>query len=189
MQYGNDERSNCYQNVINFWFSDRVSKLWFKPTPALDKEILNKFHHTWLNAKKRQLLFWEKSAEGCLALAIVLDQFPLNMFRGTEKSFSTESDAIRVSRHAIARKFDRQLNPSRASFLYLPFMHSENIEDQNLSVALFEKAQLQSNLRYAKHHREIIKRFGRFPHRNSILGRTNTKEELEYLSSAKAFKG
>ena len=178
-----------YKAVLEFWFTEPATRLWFKPTPEFDELIFTKFHSLWLQAKENQLSLWEKSAEGCLALAISLDQFPLNMFRGTSKSFSTEADAIRISRHAISNRFDKALDKSHVSFLYMPLMHSENIRDQNLSVKLFEKANLENNLRYAKHHRDIVAKFGRFPHRNMILNRTSTTTELEYLASPQAFKG
>ncbi len=178
-----------YQSILKFWFSEPVNKLWFKSTPEFDDEILIKFHSLWLDAKKEKLINWEKTAQGCLALTIVLDQFPLNMFRGTAKSFSTEQHAIRISRQAIANKFDKKLPLYQRSFLYMPLMHSENINDQNLSVELFTDSGLKNNLRFAKHHRDIIKEYGRFPHRNSILGRNSTEKELEYLNSPQAFTG
>ena len=178
-----------YKEVLEFWFTEPATKLWFKPTPEFDEFIFTKFHSLWLRAKENHLSLWEKSAEGCLALAIVLDQFPLNMFRDTSKSFSTEADAIRISRYAIANSFDEALDKSHVSFLYMPLMHSENIQDQNLSVKLFKQANLENNLRYAKHHRDIIANFGRFPHRNMILNRISTTAELKYLASPQAFKG
>ncbi len=178
-----------YISVLDFWFSKPVKKLWFKSTPEFDTEIRNKFHRLWKFAKEKQLSDWEKSANGCLALVIVLDQFPLNMFRGNAKSFSTEADAIQISHLAISKSFDEVLDSTRLPFLYMPLMHSENIEDQNLSVELFSKKGLENNLRFAKHHRDIIKKFGRFPHRNLILNRTSTTEELEYLKSPQAFMG
>ena len=178
-----------YQSVNTFWFSEPANKLWFKSTSGFDQEILSKFHSLWLKAKQNELINWEASAEGCLALVIVLDQFPLNMFRGTAKSFSTEQHAIRVSHKAIARKYDMELDLQQRPFLYMPLMHSENIEDQNLSVKLFAKSGLENNLRFAEHHHAIIKQYGRFPHRNEILGRDSTAEELEYLNSPQAFTG
>lgn len=178
-----------YDAVIEFWFSEPANKQWFKSTPKFDAEILSKYHLTWVQASNNQLDHWQDTAESCLALIIVLDQFPLNMFRGTAKSFSTEAKAISVSRTAISNGFDKLLSTTQLSFLYMPFMHSENLEDQNYSVKLFEQAELESNIRFAKHHRSIIEKFGRFPHRNEILKRSNTSEELVYLASPQAFKG
>ena len=132
---------------------------------------------------------WYDTAEGCLALAIILDQFPLNMFRGQAKSFSSESRAIHVTLHAIDHAFDRALEKNKRIFLYMPLMHSENIQHQVMSVSLFENAGLRENARFAIHHREIIRRFGRFPHRNKILGRQSTPEEIRWLDSDQAFLG
>ena len=177
------------QEVLEFWYSESSKNLWFTSTNEFDLLIKSKYEELWESAAAGELDDWRNDAESSLALIIVLDQFPLNMFRGTAKSFATESDAIRVTHHAIAKNFDQQLPNSMLSFFYMPLMHSENLEDQELSVQFYQRAQLESNLRFAKHHRDIIKKFGRFPHRNSILGRTSTKAEIDYLSSTEAFKG
>ena len=177
------------QSILDFWFSEPAKKLWFRSTSDFDTEILDRYYTLWQQAKKQQLIDWEKTAEGCLALVIILDQFPLNMFRGNAKSFSTEKEALKITRYAISKFFDKKLEPIQLTFLYMPLMHSEDIDDQNLSVELFDKISLENNLRFAKHHRDIIKRFGRFPHRNTILGRTSTAEEIEYLNSPQAFTG
>lgn len=175
--------------ILQYWFTAPSNKHWFRSTPEFDKEIRNKFENIWKQASLNQLDHWKSTPEGVLALIIVLDQFPLNMFRGTPKSFSTTNKAIELSHYAITNRINLKLSHNKLSFLYMPLMHSENIEDQNLSVKLFEKAGLGSNLRFARHHREIIKKFKRFPHRNNILNRTSTKEELKYLASSQAFKG
>lgn len=135
------------------------------------------------------LAIWESTPEGELALVIVLDQFPLNMFRGEPLSFSTEAAAREVAGRAIARRFDDTLPGEQRALLYLPYMHSENLDDQQRSVALFERAGLTENPRYARHHRDIVARFGRFPHRNVILDRPSTPEEMAYLASKEAFHG
>ena len=177
------------QDVLEFWFSEPANKLWFKSTPEFDTEILDRYYILWQQAKNQKLIDWKNTAESCLALVIVLDQFPLNMFRGKAKSFSTEKEAIQITHYAISKGFDKKIEAIRLSFLYMPLMHSENLDDQNLSVELFSKDGMKNNLRFAKHHRDIIKRFGRFPHRNEILGRTSTADEIEYLNSAQAFTG
>ena len=179
----------AYKSVLEFWFSKPANKQWFKSTSKFDAQILAKFHSTWMQAKENQLNHWKETAEGSLALVIVLDQFPLNMFRGTAKSFSTENNAIEISHTAILCGFDKLLTETQLAFLYMPFMHSESLDDQNYSVELFDQAGLDNNLRFAKHHRDIIKEYGRFPHRNKILGRSNTAAEIEYLASPQAFKG
>lgn len=175
--------------IIDFWFSERVAKLWFNSTPEFDNEIRQYFESIYLAAKQGKYDHWLATATGCLALVIVLDQFPLNMYRGEMESFASEKQSREVARHALAEHFDEQLNDRQKVFLYMPFMHSENIEDQKRAVALFEAANLDNNLRFARHHRDIVKRFGRFPHRNRILGRNSTSEELEYLQSKQAFHG
>ncbi len=177
------------EKVLDFWFSEPVKKHWFRSTKELDKEIRIKFESVWHQAAANQLDHWKQSPKSALALIIILDQFPLNMFRSQAKSFSTEKNAIEISHHAIANKFDSKLTQTQLPFLYMPLMHSENIDDQNLCVALLENAGLDNNLRFAKHHRSIILKYGRFPHRNKILNRISTKDELEYLASPQAFKG
>jgi uncharacterized protein (DUF924 family) len=177
------------QNILDFWYSKEMQGRWFASTPVLDQEIRDKFEALWRKAAAGELDQWKDSPEGCLALIIVLDQFPLNMYRGKAVSFKTGQQAIDVAKHAIENGFDRRLTAERLAFLYMPFMHSENLEDQDLSVRLFEAAKLESNLRFALHHRELIRKFGRFPHRNSVLGRQSTSEETEYLASSEAFLG
>ena len=175
--------------IIDYWYSDRIKKHWFSSTPDLDNEIRNRYENLWERASAGELDEWINTPEGCLALVIILDQFPLNMFRGQAKSFQTENKAIEVARIAIKNDFAEKLSIDRLSFLIMPLMHSENIEDQDLSVNLFEKYKLTSNLKFAQHHRSIVKKYGRFPHRNKILGRKNTSAENEYLMSNNAFKG
>ncbi len=176
-------------DVIAFWFSERGRKCWFNSSPELDLYIRSRYESLWKSACNSPLLAWQGSAEGCLALAIILDQFPLNMFRGQAKSFSSESKAVAITHLAIANSVDKAVAHEKLSFLYVPLMHSEKLEDQELSVKLFTDNKLTKNIRYAVHHRDLIKKFGRFPHRNIILGRTSTAEELEYLKSKKAFLG
>lgn len=148
-----------------------------------------RFEPLWEAAVRGELDAWRGNPEGCLALAIILDQFPLNMFRGTAKSFSSERQAIAVAKQAIAHGFDQRIDPAQLAFLYMPLMHSEELTDQDLSVELFTAARLENNLRFAQHHRDIVRRFGRFPHRNAILGRPSTLQEIDYLNSKEAFKG
>lgn len=180
---------HTYTEIIEFWFSEPIKKLWFNSTTDFDEIILSKYNSLWEQASRGQFKHWCDTPLGALSLAIILDQFPLNMFRGKAKSFSTEAQAIGVTRDALAKNFDKQLNNIQLPFLYMPLMHSENIDDQNDSVTLFMQTKLEDNLRFAKHHRDIIKKFGRFPHRNSILERTNSIAEIEYLNSPQAFKG
>ncbi|MGB1008149.1 MAG: DUF924 family protein [Thiolinea sp.] len=176
-------------DILDFWYNKPMSEHWFNSTPDIDNEIRTRFADLWQQAKEGQLSDWQNSAEGCLALCIVLDQFPLNMFRGDAKSFATEQQAVGVTKHAVSQGFDQQLSPERLSFLYMPLMHSEHMADQNESVRLFTAAGLENNANFADHHRKIVERFGRFPHRNEVLGRDSSTEELAYLSSDEAFTG
>ncbi|MGF1546772.1 MAG: DUF924 family protein [Thiotrichales bacterium] len=175
--------------INEFWFSARVRPLWFNSTAVFDAELIAHYQTTWEAARSGRLASWESTPAGALALVIVLDQLPLNMFRGTAQGFATEQAAREVAARAIERGDDQALDHAGRAFLYLPFMHSEDLVDQDRSVALFEAAGLLENLRFARHHREIIQRFGRFPHRNAILGRPSTPGELAYLSSPQAFHG
>ncbi|TCK17650.1 uncharacterized protein (DUF924 family) [Thiogranum longum] len=177
------------QEVIDYWYSDQVRSQWFSSTPELDAEIRSKYETVWERAVEGELDGWKKDALGSLALVLIFDQFPLNMFRGEAKSFKTEGDAIEVARASINNGFVPQLNDEQLSFLFMPFMHSEKIEDQDLAVKLFRENELEGNLEFAKHHRDIIRKFGRFPHRNRILGRESTVKELEYLGSKGSFNG
>lgn len=177
------------EDILDFWYSPRAKEKWFSSTPEFDSELSEKYADTWQSAAEDKLHDWSDTPTGCLALAIVLDQFPLNMFRGQPKSFQTEEKAREVARQAITKGFDKMLPKERLAFLYMPFMHSETLSDQEYSVSLFEAAELLDNIFFARHHHELIRRFGRFPHRNRILERASTKEELEYLNSSAAFNG
>jgi uncharacterized protein (DUF924 family) len=178
-----------YQDLINFWFSDQASQYWFNSTEVFDQQLIDSYTDTWRQAKQGELDDWQHTATGSLALVIVLDQFPLNMFRGTAESFSTEAQSRAVARSAIEEAYDQELAAHQKSFLYMPFMHSEDLNDQALSVELFSQPGLDNNLRFAKHHYEIVERFGRFPHRNKILGRESSEAEIEYLNSKQGFQG
>lgn len=176
-------------SVLDFWFSARVKPLWFNATPEFDQQLRDEYVAVWQQAAAGELDHWCETPRGCLALVIILDQFPLNMFRGEAKSFSTETRARNMARLAIEREWDQVLTDEQKAFLYLPFMHSESVHDQDRSVALYKAAGLSENLQFAEHHRNIIERFGRFPHRNAILGRQSTPAEEQYLQSDEAFEG
>jgi uncharacterized protein (DUF924 family) len=177
------------ESVLEFWFSDPVRPFWFHSTPALDQEIRERFCALWQQARDGRLTAWEQSARGALALVILLDQFPLNMFRDTPEGFATEATAREVAGRAIGAGLDSALDDSAKAFLYMPFMHSEDGADQDRSVALVEAAGLTANLKWALHHRDIVHRFGRFPHRNAILGRPSTPDEQAWLASPEAYRG
>ena len=175
--------------ILDFWFDDSVKKRWFNSDEAFDEKIKTMFEPTYQAGVDGLLADWEETAEGALALVILFDQFPLNMYRGKKESFETEALSRDVASRAIKNKFDQQMSSSQRSFLYMPFMHSENLDDQQSGIDLFESAGLDDNLRFAKHHQKIVQQFGRFPHRNKILNRKNTADEVKYLASDEAFLG
>ncbi|MDA8092539.1 MAG: DUF924 domain-containing protein [Betaproteobacteria bacterium] len=177
------------REMLDFWFSDAMRRRWFASTPKLDAEIRDRFEGLWQQAAAGTLDAWQETPEGALALVIVLDQLPRNMYRGRPESFSTAQQAVAVAKHAIEHGFDQRIGKDRLAFLFMPLMHSERLDDQDASVRLFAGAGLADNLRWAEHHRDIVRRFGRFPHRNAILGRESTREEQDYLASPRAFKG
>jgi len=176
-------------NLLKFWFTKPMCDHWFSSTTEIDQKITNNYKKVWEKAKARELDSWKNSADGCLALCILLDQLPLNMFRGQAKGFSTEQQAVAITKHAIDNGFDEEISINRVAFLYMPLMHSENMDDQNLAVSCFDNVKLEGNLQFAKHHRGIVEQFGRFPHRNLALGRVSSPEEIRYLNSDKAFTG
>lgn len=167
-------------DVLRFWFGDEDEprEEWWRKDEEFDREIRDRFGALYEEAASGALDGWRETAEGSLALVIALDQFPRNMFRGDPRSYATDEKARETARYAVDRAFDRELSPVRRSFLYMPFMHSEDLEDQRRSVELFEGMDPGG---YAIRHREIVERFGRFPHRNAVLGRDTTPEEAEFL--------
>jgi uncharacterized protein (DUF924 family) len=168
--------------VLTFWFSEESRRHWFAPTPEFDREIRERFADLSARAASGEPSAWEQTPDGCLALCVLLDQMPRNMARGTPRAFATDPKARDVAERAVGRGFDRGLPPERTQFLYLPFSHSERLADQERALALFEAAGLDDALAYVRGHLAIIRRFGRFPHRNAILGRSSTPEEREFLA-------
>ncbi|MCP3473854.1 DUF924 domain-containing protein [Bradyrhizobium sp. CCGUVB1N3] len=166
--------------VLAFW-REAGDERWYKRDDAFDAEIRSRFLELWRRAANGDLSSWEASDDGTLTLVIVLDQFPRNMFRGDAMTYASDELARAVARRALARGADGRIDPALREFLYLPFMHSEHLPDQLHCVALFRKIDDSDNLKYAEEHADIIHRFGRFPHRNRILGRRSTKEEQAFL--------
>jgi uncharacterized protein (DUF924 family) len=175
------------EELIDFWFSKESRERWFRSTPEYDALVRSRFEAAWEQARDGALADWEQTADGALALVILLDQMPLNMFRDQPASFSTEALSRALAERALVRGFDRIVADDRRAFFYLPYMHSESLADQERSVELFGQSGLEQNLKWARHHLEIVQRFGRFPHRNAILGRVSTPEETEWLDSPDAF--
>jgi len=183
--------------ILSFWFGEpqdseayykeRLS-VWFTPKPDFDQEIKNRFEADYQLAAERALADWQATPRGSLALVLLLDQFPRNMFRGDRRAFATDSLALEVAEPIIREGFDVGLLPVERLFVYLPFMHSENLEHQRQSVALFRKLAQECDYldvrSSALRHMETIERFGRYPHRNAILGRVSTPEEREFLKQS-----
>jgi len=167
-------------DVVGFWRSAGPDR-WFKKADAFDEAIRLKFEPTHHAAARGAYSAWEDSAEGCAALLILLDQFPRNLYRGSGHAFATDPKARSIARTAVERGFDRQVDPVLRNFFYLPFEHSEDLADQDYSLALSTEAGDPDSLKWAQVHRDIILRFGRFPHRNPALGRMTTPEEQEFL--------
>ncbi|MDH5378633.1 MAG: DUF924 domain-containing protein [Gammaproteobacteria bacterium] len=177
------------EEILSFWFSKLVSKHWFNSTPELDSVIKERFEEAYSAALAGKLDHWLESPESALALVIILDQFPLNMYRGEARSFESENKAVEVALKSISQQHHLKIDKDKVGFLVLPFMHSESMKMQDVSVKLFTQLGLDENLRYAEHHRKIVENYGRFPHRNEILGRASTPEEIKYLNSPDAFHG
>lgn len=169
--------------VLRFWFGERAEhgkshKRWFVKDPNFDAEIRNSFLS--LHEELLRKTIWLDAPRSCLARIIVLDQFPRNMFRGTARAFASDSLALESARLAVERGWDRGMLAVEQLFVYLPFEHSENLADQDRSCELMKEFSAEQR-DYAERHRDIIRRFGRFPHRNAILGRESTPEEVEFL--------
>jgi uncharacterized protein (DUF924 family) len=167
-------------DVVAFWREAGPDR-WFNKDPAFDKQIHDRFFDTYEAAAAGKLSDWEQSANGALALLILLDQFPRNMFRGHAQAFESDPLAREVADRAIARGFDHEVPQSERQFFYMPFMHSEDVADQQRCIGLSRAAGDEHLVRYAELHADIIRRFGRFPHRNVLLGRTTTPEEQAFL--------
>jgi uncharacterized protein (DUF924 family) len=176
--------------VLDFWFGSEdepgygeFREVWFRKDPEFDQQVRDRFEDLHAAAASGELDAWKEEARSCLALVIVLDQFPRNMFRGDPRSYATDRKAQETAERAVERAFDRELPPFQRMFLYMPFMHSEDLEHQRRSVELFRRLGGEDDATgYAARHMEIIERFGRFPHRNEVLGRQTTPEETEFLT-------
>jgi uncharacterized protein (DUF924 family) len=170
--------------ILKFWFEDTKPAQWFQKNPDFDHEITARFESDYVLASHNIYDGWMHDAKSSLALVILLDQFPRNMYRDTPRMYATDDKALKVAKHAIAKKYNTMMGINEKVFLYLPFEHSENLSDQEVSLALFKPTQSidPTYYNYAKRHYEVIKKFGRFPHRNAILERQSTKLEEEYLS-------
>ncbi len=180
------------------WFAEGPETFrpaWFKRDDAFDEELRRLFGHLVIPAREGALDGWAETPEGALALILLLDQLPRNLFRGSAEAFASDARARAVARRAVLeRRFDMRMTPTQRIFLYLPFEHGEEMADQDISVALFEglrdhrpHALPDGTIDYAWRHWHVIRRFGRFPHRNAVLGRESTGEEQAWLASGGGF--
>lgn len=183
------------QEILTFWFGNSLDpdhsykkrkKLWFGKSESFDQTIQQTFERTYEQAKAGHYKAWQATPEGCLSLILLLDQFPRNIFRGHPDAFATDQKALKITQKAIAQGFDQELLPVQRMFIYLPLEHSENRDHQQQAVTLFqaladEHQELNDTYIYALKHQSVIERFGRFPHRNEILDRPSTDEEIEFL--------
>ena len=171
-----------YQNILDFWFNPETQPLWFVKNDDFDELINQKFRDIHQQAAQAELWSCRKTAEGRLAEIIVLDQFSRNLFRDQAQAFAHDALALTLAQEAISQDLDKQLSPDQRAFLYMPFMHSESKLIHEFALKLFQRLGNQMNLDYEKMHKAIIDRFGRYPHRNQILARPSTAEELEFLT-------
>lgn len=172
--------------ILEFWLKDIGPSGWYRADDEVDAEIRARFLAAWEDARGGRRDFWLNGPRGTLAFLILTDQFPRNMFRGDARAFATDARARAAAEAAIAHGWDMAVSEPERQFFYLPLMHSEDIADQDRSAALFVSSMPEtgaSNLTHAKAHREIIRRFGRFPYRNNALGRDTTAEETAFLEA------
>jgi uncharacterized protein (DUF924 family) len=177
------QRLATSDEVISFWREAGPEK-WFAKDEAFDQACRDRFLPTYEAAARRDLNEWELTPDGALAVILLLDQFPRNMFRGQRETYKTDPVALMAADRAIERGFDHKVEPLFRRFFYLPFMHSESLADQERSVTLNEALGEEDSVKYAHHHHDIVARFGRFPHRNAILGRETTSEEEAFLKES-----
>jgi uncharacterized protein (DUF924 family) len=169
-------------DILAFWTEAGPDK-WYKKDEAFDAAIRDTFLATYEAAADGRLSDWQKEPDSALALVILLDQFPRNMFRGSARAFAADPLARDVADSAISQGYDKAVGKELRAFFYLPFMHSEEIEDQEYCIELCRALGDEENVKYAEIHAEIIRRFGRFPHRNPVLGRDTTPEEQAFLEN------
>lgn len=168
--------------VLDFWFEEIDPSLWFNKDELFDQQVTKRFERTYENIVEGKSENWRSSPRGRLAEIIVLDQFSRNMFRNSAKAFAADFLALSLAKEAIENGDDQKLNITERGFLYMPFMHSEDIKDHETAMKLFAQKGLENNLKFEILHKKIIERFGRYPHRNKILGRESTAEEITFLT-------
>ena len=174
------------EKVLSFWLDETDPKQWYNSSKSLDNAILQEFYPTWVSIMDGKFGMWLTYPSGSLAYILVLDQFSRNMFRGSSKAFSSDLVALAAAKQAIKHKFDLAIDEPGRQFFYLPLMHSESLQDQERCIRLMhERMPLEgmNNLLHARAHREVIRKFGRFPTRNEALSRKNTAHEADYMKN------
>lgn len=179
---GQQRNDDWVDDVLDFWFRELAATDWFRKSDAVDALIVRRFQALHARLERALPDECERSPRAALAGIIALDQFPRNMFRSSPRAFASDAAALSLAERAIERRFDRRLAVAERKFLYMPFQHAEDRAVQTRSVELFAALGDPGTLDYARRHRAIIDRFGRFPHRNAVLGRPTTAEEAEFLS-------
>lgn len=164
-------------DVIRFWFDELAPDDWFGSSDALDQQIIERFEELWEEQKSKVAADFIDTPETALAAIILFDQFPRNMFRDTAEAFATDHLSLQIAKEAIDRELDHKLTDDQRAFAYMPFMHSEDLDDQTRCLGLFTALGIESNIKFAKAHRDVIVKYGRFPHRNDVLGRETRSEE------------
>lgn len=169
------------KDILAFWFGELQPAQWFRPDTALDASIAARFGDTLAALRQQVPVAWKATARGTLAAVIVLDQFPRNIHRGTADAFASDAAALALAAELISKGGDRELNEVERQFLYMPYQHAEDLSVQERSIELYRALGNANVLDFAQRHRDIIARFGRFPHRNAIVGRASTPEEVAFL--------
>ena len=182
--------------LLEFWFSDYATPLWFEKNDAFDEALRQRFANQQRDAADGKLAHWERAPNSALALVLLLDQLPRNLYRGSPRAYASDPMARATAEHAIARGFDASTPIARRFFFYLPFEHSESLADQDRCARLFRawcdeklamirdpvaRDEIERHYWFIERHREIVRRFGRFPHRNEVLGRPSTEAEIAFL--------
>lgn len=170
------------EEVLKFWFTELSYDHWFTPNPEVDQQCVQRFQASHLALSRKLDDVWRENPRNLLAAVILFDQLPRNMYRGSPLAFATDCLALREAKLAVGTGADMAVPTEWRAFFYMPFEHSENLTDQTMAVKLFTALGDANYLDYAIRHREVIERFGRFPHRNAILARTSTPAEVQYLA-------
>lgn len=176
-----------YQQILNFWFDELQPYQWWKKDEVLDTLIKERFLDVHTQAINGELWSWRTTSEGSLAEIIIIDQFSRNIYRNKPESFLYDGMALVLAQNAISRQLDKQLNQLQRSFLYLPYMHSESIMIHEEAICLYESLGLDGNYQFELQHKAIIEQFGRYPHRNKVLNRYSTADEIKFLETNSGF--